>query len=290
MVIVKIHGGLGNQMFQYAMGRRTALANNVELKLDLNWFDDFGASTPRTFVLNKFNIQGTVASNDEILRFLQWETRLGKRLCGMIPVGWRRYIREPFRKPFDPRLLSVCSDVYLDGYWADEKYFADMSDVIRNDFVLIDYDMRDKKLENRLGTTNSVSIHVRRGDYTSLNDVVNLNSIYYNDAIDTVNAKNSNCEYYVFSDDIEWVKLNINFKCKVDYVTHPKDSNPNYEMLLMSMCKHNITANSTFSWWGAWLNNNPEKIVVTPEKWFKTKTYGTYCNTPKDWIRLKPHQ
>jgi len=286
MVIVKIHGGLGNQMFQYAMGRRTALVNNVELKFDLHWFEDFGASTPRTFALNKFNIQGQVASDVEINRLVRWEKFFGRKLYGMIPIKWRNYIREPFREPFNSQLLDVNKNVYLDGYWGTEKYFSDICGIIKKEFELKQYDARDESLENKLATSTAVSIHVRRGDYATLDEVVHLDSKYYNDAIDVINSKYGNCEYYVFSDDVEWVKSNINFKCKVNYVSRQDAASPNYEIVLMSKCACNIIANSTFSWWGAWLNNNPDKTVVAPAKWFKDRTYGTHCSAAEGWIRL----
>jgi Glycosyl transferase family 11 len=178
----------------------------------------------------------------------------------------------------------------LDGYWQSEKYFIDCSKLIRKDFTFKnELDSYNLKLKSKIDKTNSVSIHIRRGDYVNnlnTNATHGLCSIdYYIKAVNYITERIESPYFFVFSDDIEWAKKNImlNFPCQ--FISHNIGSKSYLDMQLMSLCKHNVIANSSFSWWGAWLNSNDNKIVIAPRKWFAVNT--DICDLiPSNWISL----
>lgn len=297
MVIVKIMGGLGNQLFQYAAAKRLALKHNVELKLDPNFEND----KLRNYKLQYFNIEEQIATKDEILdltvsfkKHNKIKNKIQRKLQLLKPYYKRRYYKH---KTWinDLGVLKATKNVYLDGYWAREKFFTEIKNElvglfeIKEEFVTTDFLTLKKEIEK----VNSVSLHIRRGDYAKNLKTLNffgLMSIeYYQKSIDYINKKHNNNVFYVFSDDIEYVKQNFDFNAKVIYVEN-KDLQDYHELKLMSFCKHNIIANSTFSWWAAWLNENFEKTVIAPNKWYNDKKaqayYEKYSIVPKTWIKL----
>jgi len=182
-------------------------------------------------------------------------------------------------------------NIYLEGYWQSEKYFKHIESIIRNDFTYInETDSDNLKILNRIKGSESIAIHFRRGDYINnrkTNEVHGICSMeYYNSAVDYIAQKVSSPYFFIYSDDIEWVKRNLSIKYNkmfVDINTPEKASN---DLRLISNCKHQIIANSSFSWWGAWLNQNPEKIVIAPKKWFMDEKRNTSDLIPEKWIRL----
>ena len=294
MIIVKLIGGLGNQMFQYAMARRIAYVHNVPLKLDITGFNNYNKrDTPRTYELKHLNIIEDFASKTEIDKF-----KTKKGFAGLIssfkknsrPYYKRAYIREK-SKSFDPNMLQVSINAYLEGYWTSEKYFSDIEDLIRREFTVKHKpDTINEQLAQTIRVFEAVSLHVRRGDYVSnpqANRFHGLCSLeYYYKGIDMLVEKLENPHFFVFSDDPKWAKKNLNIEFPAKFVTH-NGPEKNYEDLrLMSLCKHNIIANSTFSWWGALLNKNPEKIVIAPKKWFNNEDIDTRDVIPESWVRL----
>lgn len=293
MVIVKMMGGLGNQMFQYATARRVAFINNADLKLDTNLFSNHDSkSTPRKFILGNFNIVGNVATKKEIECFKKYKRNHIKIF------GWfynrliaddSIYISE-HGYGLNRKVLSLTDNVYLDGWWNTPKYFEDIGHIIRQEFTL--RDMQSKEYENirkEISFCKAVSIHVRRGDYVTNPELTknygtcDLN--YYNQSIVHIAKKIKNPHFYIFSDDIEWVKKNLKIEHPHTFVSN--ESIKDYEeLMLMAKCKHNIIANSTFSWWGAWLNHNKEKIVVAPKVWFKDTSFIPTDLVPKSWVRI----
>ena len=184
--------------------------------------------------------------------------------------------------------LKKFDNIYLSGYWQGEKYLENTNYNINNYFK---FNCANKltKISEKIKNTNSVSIHFRRGDYVNNIKTNTFHGLcgfnYYNNGIKFISKNISNPIYFVFSDDINWVKQNF----KLNYPTIYIEDNKDYEdMYLMSLCRHNIIANSTFSWWGAWLNKNPDKIVIAPQKWFadKVKNKNTNKIIPKEWIRI----
>lgn len=281
MIIVQLRGGLGNQLFQYALGRHLAFLNQAELKLDVSLFNEVNSWTYRTYSLNDFNIKATLATKNEI-------NRLRGHWGGFVPfLGPQKSIVEPHFHFYAP-VLSFKDAVYLDGYWQSEKYFIDIADVIREDLTpKVSGSDTYEVLKESITQCNAVSVHIRRGDYVT-NSTANryfkpCEVKYYQQAIQYLVKYISNPVFFVFSDDILWAKANF----KIDFPTHFVEGNSAQEDLwLMASCGYQIIANSTFSWWGAWLNQQPDKIVIAPQTWFSTKRFDTKDLLPESWIRL----
>lgn len=289
MIIVKLIGGLGNQMFQYAAGRRVALANNTELKLDITVYEKQVGITPRKYGLNVFNIQANIASNEEIGKLKKENVFLNK-LSKFIPVFKDSRVTEKHFY-FDRAVLNIKNNSHLEGYWASEKYFKDIENIIRKDFTFKDKpDEVNQQMVGRIKNCDSVSIHIRRGDYVFDEKTNKYHGFcdldYYLRAITLVTKTVKNPQFFVFSDDIKWAKQNLHPKFPCTYVDHNVGKKDYEDMHLMSLCKHNIIANSSFSWWGAWLNQNPGKIVIAPKKWFRNKSIDTKDLIPHSWVKI----
>ena len=186
---------------------------------------------------------------------------------------------------FNPTLFEM-HNIYMYGYYQSEKYFKEIANIIRKDFTFSKpVDIINQKLINQIGNTESVSIHIRRGDYLNIPNTQNICSIsYYKKAINLILKNISNPQFYIFSNDINWCKQHLQIDNAV-FISNNIGKNSFIDMQLMSCCKHNIIANSTFSWWGAWLNNNPNKIIISPNKWMND-TNGTGDIIPNDWIKI----
>lgn len=284
MILIKLTGGLGNQMFQYALGRVLSLKNNSQLKLDTSIYNtDQSGITARKYVLGVFDIKENFTTKFEISK-LSTSNKLFKKI-GLVK---KTHYIEKEANIFDRKIMSAVGDIYLDGYWQAEKYFIEYRDQILKDFTLKNKLSESvKKIENEILNTNSISLHIRRGDYVTdqkTNKFHGLCSLdYYKKAIKYITDKNSNCIFYIFSDDIEWVKNNLKIDNKTVYVSN--GSIQDYEELyLMSQCRHNIIANSSFSWWGAWLNKDVNKVVIAPKKWDNSGKSNDIV--PGSWIKL----
>lgn len=291
MIVVKLIGGLGNQMFQYALGRHLAHINHTELKLDISGFHDYKL---HAYSLGHFNIVENFATKEEVARFQKYRRKRGKKwfLYNRLIANERKYIEEK-QFHFDPRILEIKEEAYLDGYWQTEKYFKDSAHIIRKEAIVkTTLQGKDAAVAKEIEATTSVMVHIRRGDYVTNEQTNEYHGTcgldYYHKAIELMSEKVHNPHFFIFSDDHEWVKNNIVLEYPVTYVDHNK-ADKNYEDLrLMSLCKHQIIANSSFSWWGAWLNQNPEKIVIAPSRWFsKTKpSIDTKDVIPDSWIKI----
>lgn len=286
MIITRLIGGLGNQMFQYAAGRRVAHMNKTELKLDIAGYSHQKGITPRKYMLSIFCIQEQFASIQEIAHVKKNVSRIAQILF-QHPVT---YIRQKTHI-FDPHLLTIVNNVYLDGYWVSEKYFQDISKIIRKDFAF----QRIPNAENRnmlasISRLNSIAVHVRRNDYVKDQRTRDFHGVcgldYYQKAVSFIIKKVSDPVFFVFSDDPNWCKTNLRLAYPTIYVSHNLGKKDHEDMRLMSACKHNIIANSTFSWWGAWLTDNSYKVVVAPKKWFTDTSINTKDIVPKRWVRL----
>ncbi len=292
MVIGHILGGIGNQMFQYAAARALSLSKEQPLYLDILDFD--GYSLHSGFQLNTtFCLQTKLAGSELIRKILGFRNQqLIKKLIKRPLFKYLRgcnFIMEPHAH-YWPQIESAPENCYLYGYWQSEKYFKAFENVIRKDFCfrnsLDDY---NTDLKSKIDETISVSVHVRRGDYISdskTSQIMNVCGInYYRDAINRIALQINAPHFYIFSDDMQWVRENLNLPYSVTYVDHNFGKNSYIDMQLMSACKHNIIANSSFSWWGAWLNLNPEKIVIAPSKWFINSNNDSDV-VPSTWVRI----
>ncbi|MEI8390618.1 MAG: alpha-1,2-fucosyltransferase [bacterium] len=252
MIVVKIIGGIGNQMFQYAVGLCLAEKNNTELKLAISDFAKYGN---RKFQLNVFNINAEIATQDEIDKIKSENYRKEKHFH------------------FDSKVLDLPDNVYLDGYWQSEKYFKDIETIIRKEFTFKETpDDTNQELLDKIKSSNSVCIHIRRGDYVStlkarlVHGTCSLN--YYKKAMSFIIRKIENPHFYIFSDDTDWVKKNFKINDKMTIVDNNNDSSGCLDLMLMSNCQHFIIANSSFSWWASWLGKNPRKLIFAPKRWF----------------------
>lgn len=293
MIIVKVFGGLGNQMFQYALARNLAEKHSTLLKLDLTGFEEYKL---RRYNLQCFHIWEHLATKKEIEDILYSQnifTKLKRKTIARF--GFKDHknntciVEKQFN--FDSQILEAPNNVVLDGYWQTEKYFADISDILRREFV-VKYQQhpQSQHFANQLQNTESVSLHVRRTDYVQ-NTLTNqihgtCNQDYYERAVNYIGERVINPHFFIFSDEPEWTKSNLKLGFPMTIVDC-NDASRSYEDLrLMSMCKHNIIANSSFSWWGAWLNPNLNKIVIAPHKWFNDETRNTQDIIPENWIKL----
>jgi len=295
MVIVKLMGGLGNQMFQYAAARRLAHFNNTNLKIDLSWFDNIcEVDSSRNYALDEFAIQENFATREEIealtVQAQGFAERLVTKAMRRKPRAAPSYIREK-QFHFDPAILNLFDNVYLDGYWQSEKYFNNIEDVIRKEFAItVPQTGENQKMAKLISSHESVSLHVRRGDYVSNLQTSKVHGTcgldYYARAIAEIYSMVDSPHFFVFSDDPEWSKANLYLSHPVIFVDHNNALTSYEDLRLMSQCRHHITANSSFSWWGAWLNSNPDKIVIAPERWFNDPNINTNDLIPKTWIRM----
>lgn len=289
MVIVKIIGGLGNQLFQYAAGRRLANTCGAELKLDLSGFANYKL---HSYGLNHFSITAPAASPAEI------EAVKGKARSGFLGkitgrFGSRgennNYIKESESK-FDFSVLNHQGDAYLEGYWQSDKYFKDAESIIRREYRLKEpLSKPSSDAQKIIEETDSVSIHIRRTDYLTDKKARQIYAVvgleYYEAAVGRVAAAVPNPTFFVFSDDISWAKENLKFPYPMVFMDFNGPEMDYEDLHLMSRCKHHIIANSTFGWWGAWLSENPGKMVVAPERWMNQEPQDA-DRYPAGWITL----
>ena len=292
MIVSNIIGGLGNQMFQYAAGRALSLERGQMLRLDVSGFA--GYALHQGFELQRvFDCPVEIASEADVRRILGWQFSSGIRRILVRPslavIRRDGFVVEPHFQ-YWPEIKHVPRDCYLVGYWQSEKYFCEVASVIRADFTFkVPLVKRNAELAEQIGNVNAVSLHVRRGDYAKNPKTKATHGLcpleYYQSAIQYVVERIDQPSFFIFSDDVPWVmeNLKIDFPCR--YVDHNQGAESYNDMRLMSLCRHHIIANSSFSWWGAWLNPDPEKIVVAPKKWFANNNEVNDL-IPQGWVTL----
>jgi hypothetical protein len=281
MITTRIVGGLGNQLFQYCAGRALSLQHGVPLGVDVRAFDRY---RHYPLGLGHFDIQGSInppglpaTKSDGSIRYLWSKLR---------PV--KSIYREP-SLAYDPAFSSLGPECHLMGYWQSERYFRAHADQIRQDLrIVTPMGEQNAKVGEQIAGCMAVSLHIRRGDYVTnskFNAVHGTCDIdYYHRAIRLIMDQTGEAPVvFAFSDDPDWVAENLKLPCEMVLVRH-NDSDRNYADLdLMSRCQHHIIANSSFSWWGAWLNPNPDKIVVAPARWFADPSMSNPDILPPEW-------
>lgn len=284
MVVTNIYGGLGNQMFQYAIGKSMAVYKHEELFIDSSIFDNYEL---RNFQLDDFNVNYKPIKFGKLSIYKinnKYKLHILKKINKYLKITPKIFF-EKDEFIFDDSVFDAKSFLFV-GYWQSYKYFEKIRGVLLKEFTLKNrLDTVNLEILNRIITSNSVSIHIRRGDYVT-DDVNSVSSLaYYDEAIDYVVKYIKKPVFYIFSDDIDWVKSNLNTKSqKLEYIDNNKQ-NPERDMELMKNCKNNIIANSTFSWWAAWLNDNNDKIVIAPKIWVHNKSTSKDL-IPTSWIVL----
>ena len=283
MIIVKLQGGLGNQLFQYSFGKKLSILNNCDLKFDCSLF--LNNHEIRNIEIENFNVEFKIANKSDI------KIANNKNIFQKLGIiSKTQYIKQT-KLEFDTSIKQKTADnLYVDGYWQTEKYFDDIKVKLIKEFTFKNKLELNDKFKNdieKIQNSESVSIHIRRGDYIKSEIIKKMfrnifEDNYYSKAIEIVNNKIINPKYFIFSDDIEWCKNNFNIEKEHVFIDEHK---PYEDLYLMSLCKHQITANSTFSWWGAWLNKNQNKVVVSPNKWFY-ENWSTEDLMPSNWIKV----
>tara|TARA_R110002096_G_scaffold152824_20_gene316258 strand:- start:13082 stop:13957 length:876 start_codon:yes stop_codon:yes gene_type:complete len=291
VIIGNIKGGLGNQMFQYAFAYAVAKNNKTRLQLDISNFDSYGL---RQYELGKYCINVEITSVSEVNRLKYKKesifTRLFRQLARKEKPLATSYYREACFQ-FDNAAVNKLGAVYFDGYWQSEKYFSSYrADLLEHFSLKVPVHAKSKEYQQKIQTKQAVSVHIRRGDYvtnTRANEVHGLCSLeYYRKAVSFIQEREAQLHFFIFSDDLKWAKENLGFIDNVTFVELETDALDHEEMWLMSQCQHNIIANSSFSWWGAWLNENPNKMVIAPKQWFADTSIDTSDLMPDGWVRL----
>lgn len=295
MIIVGLSGGIGNQMFQYSAGRSLSIAKNCTIKLDISKYS--ASNETRKYLLHNFNITEDFAGGNEIRAYCtlpKWKIIANKGLNRLKLIGASPYKNNVLSESsfsYDANFDNAPENVYLNGYWQSEKYFLRISDLIRSEFILKITPMGfNKELMTAMNSCTSVSIHIRRGDYIT-NPVANKTHgtcgiEYYHEAIRYLAQRITSPHFFIFSDDHDWVRNNIVCPYVTTHITHNGSEYDYEDLRLMSQCKYHIIANSSFSWWGAWLSNFKEKIIIAPRKWFKDGSKDTKDLIPGSWIRI----
>ena len=290
MIVIGLNGGIGNQLFQYAFGRKLSIQFNTALVLDVSSFEK---DTLRKYSLSPFSVKHRAITNKDRMLFEIDERNGIEDLAGSL-LKWiyRPVVIKEKQFNYDADVLKRAKkNTHLIGYWQSEKYFSDIRTELLQDFTIKHLlENKNKEFAKHITSANSVSLHIRRGDYIS-NPVTNnyhgtCGMDYYAKAIETIVSKIPNPVIFIFSDDLQWTKNNFNTDFETIFVDANKDETAHEDLRLMSLCKHNIIANSSFSWWGAWLNQNKDKIVLAPQKWFNDSSINTQDLIPSSWIRI----
>jgi len=292
MVIVQITGGLGNQLFMYAAGRRLALHHRTPLKLDISAFESYGL---RRYLLDRFHIAQDFASPEECAALKARAQAQASPRFGMGSLLRRRARAAVFcaddslAGTWLPDILRTPADVYLQGYWQSEQYFKPVEQLLRDELRLKHEPAGENlALAQTIGSVEAVSVHVRRGDYASNPQLERLLGLlppeYYQRAGATIAAARPSAEFFVFSDDPDWARRNLGFGRPTHFIVHNGPEAPHEDLRLMSLCRHHIVANSSLSWWGAWLCANADKMVVAPAQWFQRLPMPDLV--PQGWLRL----
>lgn len=292
MIIVQVIGGLGNQMFQYALGRSLADRLHVALKLDITPFRSYEL---HQYALWALNIREDLATDSEVAQAhaLQRTTTLRslRRAVGLDERQTGRYVKEG-SFPFASAVLDTPDGSYLEGYWQSERYFSGSRERLRVEFsVRSPLGGLDAEIAAKMGEGTSVSLHVRRGDYTSNPNTAKTYAVcdeaYYSRCINHIADTVYDPRFFVFSDEPQWAADNLSIPFTTTVVGHNTAAHNFEDLRLMSLCRHHVIANSSFSWWGAWLGANPSKIVLMPKQWFLDRDAEYAADIrPPGWIVL----
>jgi len=291
MITIKISGGLWNQMFQYAYIQALSEKHKQEFSLDTNDYKTYF----RPFELSIFWVDQTNYTQKNIPPYQRFSANNKYLAVGLHLVQkiLRKYDSKHFIEKqynFDEDFLNITSG-YIQWVFQTQKYFKNIEDTIRKNFSFPKiYLPANSDIAKTIQASNSVSIHIRRWDYVASSKAQNFhgtcNIPYYEKAIQKIKSSIHAPHFFIFSDDIEWVKQNLIVDGPSHYIDWNTWNNSWEDMRLMSLCKHNIVANSSFSWWWAWLNNYKEKIVIGPGRWINDDSYNTTDVMPKSWIKI----
>ena len=284
MIVVKLTGGLGNQMFQYAAGRALANRHQTQFLLDIRGFEK---QSLREFALDRLSIHANVASENDMRQWPDWSRKPAAWLQ-KIGISTNRYKQPSFA--FDPRWNALSDNTLLEGYFQSERYFLEIQFILKREFLLKSTLLGvNRDIEKLTTSTESVMIHIRRGDYVSNPKALKTHGLcsltYYENAIEHIRSKVKDPKFFIFSDDPDWTRTHLSLGDQATYIAGNADA-PEIDLCLMTRCKHFIVANSSFSWWGAWLGGDEQSIRIAPRPWFDKATFDEIDLIPNAWITL----
>lgn len=287
MVTVKMTGGLGNQMFIYAFGRSLSLKRKEELQYDLSWYAEHHSvekgAIARQFVLDRYNIAGQPAAAVDAKSYKS------SLIVGLIEKV-RSRIQYDYHYHFHPGLMKGKKQFFT-GFFHSHKYFSDCAETIKSDLTLKDpLTGLAAEIEAKIKSCEAVSMHIRRDDLITSKKSNQIYGVlpqsYYDDAVALVKTKCANPVFFIFTDDVEWAKTSLKLEGEKVFVSG-NGFHETIDLHLMSLCKINIIANSTFSWWAAWLNRNQDRIVIYPNKWFRLDGLKVTSDfIPEGWLGI----
>ena len=295
MIVVQLKGGLGNQLFQYAAGRMLALKHRTELCFDTSFLANRVPDKAKTFYnfnLGPFALPARIATPADIPFYSgKFSTRnrltRGVHVLQMYSRGFRYVLQD--RYEFDPRIPALPDNVYLDGYWQTDKYFLSVADQIRSD---LDTDIGlspiARQMQQQMLANKSVCVHIRRGDYLEiLSQVGVVGADYIQAGIRLLAERHTGLHFYVFSNDPQWCVANLKIAQPHTFINAENaGKNDKEHFMLMSSAQHFIIANSTYSWWAAWLVRNQGKVVIAPKRWMLDPKINTNDVLPTGWLAL----
>lgn len=299
MITVRLSGGLGNQMFEYAAAKALALKKNTKVRLDLTTLNHRLPGRGyvfRTYDLDLLNVNAEMTSLTEFSRYAKNSAYVFSRIGAKIrsKVNPKSIFKEKEYYLFDENIFSLPDDAYLDGFWQSRRYFEHCEDAIREEFSFRHpLSEKGKGLADKILHCQSVCINVRRGDYVSMKSNADFFGVlpleYFQQGIELVKQKVSDPHFFIFTDDLRWCKENFNLPENTFFVTQEYSGERYIEKFhLMTLCRHFIIPNSTFGWWAAWLSDNPGKIVIAPKQWITDPKLN--ANTKdlisEGWIRI----
>jgi hypothetical protein len=292
MITVALYGGLGNQLFQYALGRSFELERGDEVRFDPRGVEE---DPLREYRLDQFQTCVVLATPADVRRargadrprVLRMASSMAARLR---PYHRRRVVVEQLYG-FDPRIRRVRRSCVLSGYWQDERYFRGIRDTLLDELTpRYDLSARARDLLARMDATTSVSVHVRRGDYVWKASAARTHGVcppgYYERAAGLLLARVPGAHFFVFSDDVEWAREKLQLGAETTFVDGGGPERDYEDLQLMRSCRHHIVANSSFSWWAAWLCRRPEAVIIAPDPWFNDPGRRLDHPAPAGWLRL----
>ncbi|MEG0837274.1 MAG: alpha-1,2-fucosyltransferase [Akkermansia sp.] len=287
--VIKLQAGLGNQMFQYAFGQAQKMSLDEKILYDVSWFEQdkraLNGATWRNYGLGVFKAELSLVD----------KVRTSDIFYGNVPIiSWmkrkfsKKYhlVRELDAHEYRDDFLKTRGNVYYEGYFQNENYLSLIREQLLNDFQLRKpLNNQNKVMLGKIRNINAVSLHVRRGDYLAANFLNVCSLDYYHNAIKWMGQNIENPHFFIFSDDIPWVAEHL--LCEYAHtLVDINDSDTDYcDLELMKNCQHQIISNSSFSWWGAWLNRNPDKIVIAPTPWYANPLRNSEGLIPSSWMK-----
>ena len=283
MIIIGLVGGIGNQLFGYSL-YEALKHRGKEVYFDLSFYNEGDYRKHR--IDNFINLDLPEVDKKTVIEYRDGSRNIFSRFRRKILGISKAKVYVDKEERFQPEVFEM-DDIYLQGYWQSELYFKNIEDKIRNTFTFRDLmNSYQKEMLTEIESNNSVSIHIRRGEYLQFAEIYGgiCTDKYYENAVKKFDK--IDCKFYVFSNDYKYAKTHYSGDRFV--VVKPFEQFPaaNMDLLLMSRCKHNIIANSTFSWWAAWLNNKENKMVISPNKWINKPVNDIYCS---NWIKVESY-